>query len=101
MKRFFSLAICMIAAFCCANAQDVQLHYDLGHSLYKNLSSRTSVTTTVEMFKPDTWGSTYMFTDIDYKSDGVMGAYWEISESALPCCFGIIITLRRWRNHIT
>ena len=79
MKRFFTLAICMIAAFCCANAQDVQLHYDLGHSLYKNLSSRTSVTTTVEMFKPDTWGSTYMFTDIDYKSDGVMGAYWEIS----------------------
>ena len=78
MKRFFTLAI-MVAAFCCANAQDVQLHYDLGHSLYKNLSSRTSVTTTVEMFKPDTWGSTYMFTDIDYKSDGVMGAYWEIS----------------------
>ena len=57
MKRFFTLAI-MVAAFCCANAQDVQLHYDLGHSLYKNLSSRTSVTTTVEMFKPDTWGST-------------------------------------------
>ena len=64
MKRFFTLAI-MVAAFCCASAQDVQLHYDLGHSLYKNLSSRTSVTTTVEMFKPDTWGSTYMFTDID------------------------------------
>ena len=79
MKRFFTLAICMVAAFCCANAQDVQLHYDLGHSLYKNLSSRTSVTTTVEMFKPDKWGSTFMFTDIDYKSDGVMGAYWEIS----------------------
>ena len=38
MKRFFTLAICMIAAFCYANAQDVQLHYDLGHSLYKNLS---------------------------------------------------------------
>ena len=36
MKRFFTLAI-MVAAFCCANAQDVQLHYDLGHSLYKNL----------------------------------------------------------------
>ena len=79
MKRFFSLAICMIAAFSCANAQNVQLHYDLGHSLYKNLSSRTSVTTTVEMFKPDSWGSTFMFTDIDNKGDGVMGAYWEIS----------------------
>ena len=79
MKRFFSLAICLIAAFGCASAQNVQLHYDLGHSLCKDLNSRTSVTTTVEMFKPDTWGSTFMFTDIDYKSDGVMGAYWEIA----------------------
>ena len=35
------------------------------------------------MFKPDTWGSTYMFTDIDYKSDGVMGAYWEISRDLI------------------
>lgn len=37
------------------------------------------MTTTVEMFKPDTWGSTYLFTDIDYQRDGVAGAYWEIA----------------------
>ena len=67
MKRFFSLAILLMAAFGSAMAQDVQVHYDLGHSLYKDLSSRMSVTTTVEMFKPDTWGSTFMFTDIDYR----------------------------------
>ena len=79
MKRFFSLAILLMAAFGSAMAQDVQVHYDLGHSLYKDLSSRMSVTTTVEMFKPDTWGSTFMFTDIDYKRDGAIGAYWEIS----------------------
>ena len=79
MKRFFSLAIVLIAAFGCATAQNIQLHYDLGHSLYNDLNSRTSVTTTVEMFKPDTWGSTFMFTDIDYKGDGAMGAYWEIA----------------------
>lgn len=79
MKRFFSLAILLMAAFSGAIAQNVQVHYDLGHSLYKDLSSRMSVTTTVEMFKPDTWGSTFMFTDIDYKRDGAIGAYWEIA----------------------
>lgn len=61
------------------SAQNVQLHYDLGHSLYKDLTNRPSVTTTVEMFKPDRWGSTFMFTDIDYQRDGVAGAYWEIA----------------------
>lgn len=79
MKRFFSLAILLIAAFNGANAQEVQFHYDLGRSLYNDLSSRMSVTTTVQMFKPDTWGSTFMFTDIDYNGDGTVGAYWEIS----------------------
>lgn len=79
MKRIFSLVILAMAAFSGAEAQNVQLHYDLGHNLYNDLSSRTTVTTTVEMFKPDRWGATYMFTDIDYKNDGSMGAYWEVS----------------------
>ena len=61
------------------NAQNIQLHYDLGHSLYNGLTPRGSVTTTMEMFKPDKWGSTFAFTDIDYKNDGAMGAYWEIA----------------------
>lgn len=62
-----------------AVAQNVQFHYDLGHNIYNELSGRPSVTTTVEMFKADKWGSTYMFTDLDYQRDGVAGAYWEIS----------------------
>lgn len=62
-----------------AAAQNVQLHYDLGHNIDGRLSSRPSVTTTVEMFKVDKWGSTFMFTDIDYQRDGVAGAYWEIA----------------------
>lgn len=78
MKRIFSLAILM-AAFVSVSAQNVQLHYDLGHSLYEELTNRQSVTTTVEMFKADKWGSTYFFTDLDYHGDGMMGAYWEIS----------------------
>lgn len=62
-----------------AVAQNVQFHYDLGHNIDSELSGRPSVTTTVEMFKADKWGSTYMFTDLDYQRDGVAGAYWEIS----------------------
>lgn len=36
------------------------------------------MTTTVEMFRPDSFGSTFFFVDLDY-STGVKGAYWEIS----------------------
>ncbi|MBW4871253.1 DUF5020 family protein [Prevotella buccae] len=78
MKHFFS-TLALVATTVAASAQNVQLHYDLGHSLYNDLGNRPSVTTTVEMFKPDTWGSTYLFTDIDYQRDGVAGTYWEIA----------------------
>lgn len=78
MKHFF-LTLALVATTVAAPGQNVQLHYDLGHSLYNDLGNRPSVTTTVEMFKPDTWGSTYLFTDIDYQRDGVAGAYWEIA----------------------
>ena len=78
MKHFFS-TLALVATTVAAPAQNVQLHYDLGHSLYNDLGNRPSVTTTVEMFKPDTWVSTYLFTDIDYQRDGVAGAYWEIA----------------------
>lgn len=85
-----ALALLSIGAF----AQNVQLHYDFGHNLYKNqegkdLRGRGYLTTTVEMFKPDSWGSTYFFVDMDYlsnskaegakKTAGCLGAYWEIS----------------------
>lgn len=65
-------------SFLSVSAQNVQLHYDFGH-LYDNLDSRPSVTTTVEYFKADKWGSTFLFTDLDYQRDGVAGAYWEIA----------------------
>lgn len=50
-------------------AQNVQLYYDFG---------RNCATSTVEMFKPDSWGNTYFFADFDY-SPKVKGAYWEIA----------------------
>lgn len=94
MKKLFSLAIALVAAFSCAQAQNIQLHYDLGHSLYKDLTPRQSVTTTVEMFKPDTWGSTFLFIDLDYKNDGVKGSYWEIARE-----FNVTKN-KQWAAHI-
>lgn len=79
MRKFLFLAIIMIAALG-VKAQNVQLHYDFGSALYdKELDGRPVVTTTVEMFKPDKWGSTYFFIDMDYTSDGVAAGYWEIA----------------------
>ena len=65
-------------------AQNVQLHYDFGRSFYNDLdktaesNGRAVLTTTVEMFRPDKFGSTFFFVDMDYNK-GVSGAYWEIS----------------------
>lgn len=56
-------------------AQNLQLHYDMG-------KDRKYLTSTVEMFKPDTWGSTFFFIDMDYGSGGTQGVslgYFEIS----------------------
>ena len=79
MRKFLFLAIITIAALG-VKAQNVQLHYDFGSALYdKELDGRPVVTTTVEMFKPDKWGSTYFFVDMDYTSDGVAAGYWEIA----------------------
>ena len=71
----------MVAAFgVCANAQNIQAHYDFG-------KDRKFLTTTVEMFKPDKYGSTFFFIDMDYSSDarnvdnGVSLAYWEIARA--------------------
>ena len=56
-------------------AQNIQLHYDFG-------KDRNYLTTTVEMFKPDKWGSIFFFIDMDYNVGDVKGismAYWEIA----------------------
>jgi hypothetical protein len=56
-------------------AQNLQLHYDMG-------KDRNYLTTTLEMFKPDKYGSTFFFVDMDYNSNDVKGvslAYWEIA----------------------
>jgi hypothetical protein len=69
----------MLCAGTAACAQNVQLHYDPRHTLH-NMGERDFLTSTVEMFKPDRWGSTFFFVDMDYNGDqGIGGAYWEIA----------------------
>ena len=88
MKKLLTLALFLLVAVG-ASAQNVQLHYDLGRGLYDELGKtadsygRPALTTTVEMFRPDSFGSTFFFIDLDY-STGVKGAYWEI---ARELCF--------------
>lgn len=61
-------------------AQNIQLHYDFGEN-------RKLLTSTVEMFKPDKYGSTFFFIDMDYSSDardvdnGISLAYWELARA--------------------
>lgn len=63
-----------------AQAQNIQLHYDFGRHLNKkDLPTRPQLTTTVEMFRPDRWGNTFFFVDMNYADQGVESAYWEIS----------------------
>ena len=57
-----------------SHSQNLQLHYDFGEG-------RKYPTTTVEMFRPDTFGSTFFFIDMDYAgvNNGISLAYWEIA----------------------
>ena len=71
MKRLFYVmcGLLIILTAQPTSAQNVQLHYDF---------ERDIATSTVEMFRPDGWGSTFFFIDMDYGRK-VESAYWEIA----------------------
>ncbi len=82
MKSKFTLllAIFTLGTFV-IKAQNLQLHYDFG-------KTRKLTTATLEMFKPDKYGSTFFFVDMDFggkiennRPDGMNLAYWEIARS--------------------
>ena len=80
MKKILTLAAMTLIALSASAQVNVQLHYDLGRNINEDaLPNRPKVTSTVEMFKADRLGSNYFFIDFDYYSDGVAGAYWEVS----------------------
>jgi len=80
MKRILFSLIAIMALGTFAKAQNLQMHYDFG-------KDRKMITTTLEMFKPDKYGSTFFFVDMDYSSDsrdvdnGISLGYWEIARS--------------------
>lgn len=80
MKKLFFAAASMFLALG-ASAQNIQLHYDFNRS---DDNSKAVFTSTVEMFKPDKYGSTFFFVDMNYGEKDVKGvslSYWEIARS--------------------
>lgn len=77
MKKLLLTATFLIIMIA-INAQNVQLHYDYG-------KDRGYLTSTVEMFKPDKWGATFFFIDMNYSVadnvDGISLGYWEIART--------------------
>jgi hypothetical protein len=75
MKKIFIIAILSFSTF--LSAQNLQVLYDFG-------KDRNYVTTTLEMFKPDKWGSSFFFVDFYYDygpEKHPSGAYMEITRS--------------------
>lgn len=68
-KILFSLAL--ICALGTVQAQNLQLHFDPRSSLYGDdvAAPINYLTATFEMYKPDQWGNTFMFVDVDFNFD--------------------------------
>lgn len=68
-KIVFTAALLCVLGI--THAQNLQLHFDPRHSLYgdKIGAPINYFTATFEMFKPDQWGSTFMFVDFDFNFD--------------------------------
>ncbi len=79
MRKLFFVAI-LLCSWVVLKAQNIQLHYDFGRTIYSTEeSSRQKVTMTLEQFKADKWGSWFYFVDIDFSRKFTESAYTEIS----------------------
>lgn len=80
MKKV-SLTLILLLSALAINAQNLQLHFDPRHALHSDTFDKNYFTATFEMFKPDKWGSTFMFVDLDFnQSRGNIGtAYLELA----------------------
>ena len=67
--RLMALIAAMLCLPVASKAQNIQVLYD---------TNRECITTTLEKFTPDAWGSTFFFVDMDYSPKAV-GAYTEIA----------------------
>lgn len=80
MKKIVLLIGILITVQLNLKSQNLQLHYDFGKAKNGNVNmDRNYFTSTFELFKPDTLGSTFLFIDMDYNSEsGMSFSYWEI-----------------------
>lgn len=79
MKKIVFMMLCALA-WTGAKAQfNVQLHYDFGDYMNDYTGGRQKVTSTIEFFKADNLGNSFLFVDFDYRKDGVAAAYMEAS----------------------
>ncbi|HHU97184.1 MAG: DUF5020 family protein [Bacteroidota bacterium] len=67
MAREITLSLALFCFLGAVQAQNLQLHFDPRNSLYGDeVGPKNYLTATFEMFKPDKWGSTFMFVDFDF-----------------------------------
>ncbi len=81
-KKVFLSFVLLTVGITSLFAQNLQLHFDPRHAIHgKDNFPRNYVTSTFEMFKPDKWGSTFMFVDLDFnmKKGNIGLAYLEIA----------------------
>jgi len=74
MKKLI-LAVLVLTATALQAQTNLQVHYDFA-------KDRSYLTSTLEMFKPDKWGNTFFFVDIDYNmgdDNHPSAAYMEIA----------------------
>lgn len=83
LRKLFLFTLSLVA-FASLNAQNLQLHFDPRHAFYgDDVAAKNYLTATFEMFKPDAWGSTFMFVDFDFNGDkrNIGLAYAEIARA--------------------
>lgn len=69
MRKILTAVVFLVTM--ATTAQNFQFHYDF---------DREHVTTTFELFKPDSYGNTFTFIDFDYNAkSGISQAYYEIA----------------------
>ena len=82
LKQCFLFSIISLMFVMGLRSQNLQLHFDPRHTLSGNDAAPVNyLTATFEMFKPDKWGSTFMFVDFDfnYNTRNIGLVYGEIA----------------------
>ena len=82
MSRKILLTLLLFSSLGALRAQNLQLHFDPRNAFYGDgVASENYLTATFEMFKPDQWGSTFMFVDADlnFNKKNIGLVYAEIS----------------------